>query len=123
MRVRWVSLVWAAACLLAAAVASAGEVKFSAKEPVLLTSAGQSADVQMVKVLLDRNKISAKTSPLAGPDELQGHKGTSINLLLSRFAECLDGTLCWATEELHILMPVPHAGLTHAKAPRAPRKD
>src|SRR5512143_95138 len=32
----------------------AQEVKFSAKEPALLTTAGQSADLNMAKVLLDR---------------------------------------------------------------------
>ena len=77
MRMRRLLLVWAALCL-SVAMASAAEVKFAAKEPVLLMSAGQSADVQMVKILLDRNKISAKTSPLAGPDELQGVKTLAV---------------------------------------------
>lgn len=69
------------ACLflfLPSVLLAAGEekrdVKFFGKEPVLLTSAGQSADVQMVKVLLERNKIAVKTSALAGPDDLQGIK-------------------------------------------------
>jgi hypothetical protein len=60
--------------VLSAAGEEKKEVKFVGKEPVLLTSAGQSADVQMVKVLLERNKISVKTSALAGPDDLQGIK-------------------------------------------------
>ena len=63
--------------LLSPVMAAGGEKKegkFSAKEPVLLTSAGQSADVQMVKVLLERNKIAVKTVALAGPDDLQGVK-------------------------------------------------
>ncbi|HOG17377.1 MAG: hypothetical protein A4E73_00098 [Syntrophaceae bacterium PtaU1.Bin231] len=76
MKKEW--LVAACLVLFLPAVLSAGEekkeVKFSAKEPVLLTSAGQSADVQMVKVLLERNKIAVKTAALAGPDDLQGVK-------------------------------------------------
>jgi hypothetical protein len=47
---------------------------FSAGEPVLLTSAGQSADSQIVKVLLERNKIAMKLVPLAGPEDLEGFK-------------------------------------------------
>ncbi len=77
MRKHWL----AAACLflfLPSVLWAAGEekkdVNFSAKEPVLLTSAGQSADVQMVKVILERNKIAVKTSATADPGELQGVK-------------------------------------------------
>jgi hypothetical protein len=51
---------------------SAQEAKFSAKEPALLTTAGQSADLNMAKVLLDRNKVALKVAPLAGPDDLKG---------------------------------------------------
>jgi hypothetical protein len=50
------------------------EIRFTAKEPVLLTSAGQSADVQMVKVLVDRNKIAQKFNPLAEPKNIQDVK-------------------------------------------------
>jgi hypothetical protein len=50
----------------------AQEAKFSAKEPVLLTTAGQSADLNMAKVILDRCKVSLKLAPLAGPDDLAG---------------------------------------------------
>jgi hypothetical protein len=50
------------------------EANFSAKEPILLTSAGQSADSQIVKVLLERNKIGVKSIPLAGPGDLEGAK-------------------------------------------------
>jgi hypothetical protein len=49
----------------------AQEVKFSAKEPALLTTAGQSADLNMAKVLLDRNKVALKVAPLAGADDLK----------------------------------------------------
>ncbi len=51
---------------------SAQEVKFSAKEPALLTTAGQSADMNMAKVIFDRCKVSLKLAPLAGPDDLTG---------------------------------------------------
>lgn len=51
---------------------SAQEVKFSAKEPALLTTAGQSADLNMAKVILDRCKVSLKLAPLAGPGDLTG---------------------------------------------------
>jgi hypothetical protein len=50
---------------------SAQEAKFTAKEPALLTTAGQSADLNMAKVLLDRNKVALKVAPLAGADDLK----------------------------------------------------
>jgi hypothetical protein len=60
------------------AFAQKKEVKFSAKEPVLITSAGQSADAQMVKVLVDRNKIVQKFDPLAEPQHLREVKSVII---------------------------------------------
>ncbi len=54
------------------------EVKFTAKEPVLITCAGQSADVQMVKVLVDRNKIGQKFNPVAESQHLQDMKSVII---------------------------------------------
>lgn len=45
-----------------------------AEQPVLLTSAGQSADVQMVKVLLDRAKIKYIISPVVKPEEMKDIK-------------------------------------------------
>ena len=50
------------------------EIKLSASEPALLTSAGQSADVQILKTLFDRSKVTAKTLPLAKPADLDGVK-------------------------------------------------
>jgi hypothetical protein len=50
------------------------EIKLSASEPALLTSAGQSADVQILKTLFDRSKVAAKTLPLAKPADLDGVK-------------------------------------------------
>ena len=59
--------------LVSGAVCSmpAQEAKFTAKEPALLTTAGQSADLNMAKVLLDRNKVALKVAPLAGADDLK----------------------------------------------------
>lgn len=51
---------------------SAQDVKFSAQEPALLTTAGQSADLNMAKVIFDRCKVLLKLAPLAGPDDLAG---------------------------------------------------
>jgi hypothetical protein len=51
---------------------------FKAQEPVLLTAAGQSADLNMAKVLLERNKIALKTAPLAGPDDLKDAKSLVV---------------------------------------------
>ncbi len=51
--------------------------KFSAQNPVLLTS-GQSADVQMVKVLLERNKIANKMNPQSGVETLSEVKSVII---------------------------------------------
>jgi hypothetical protein len=56
------------------AASARAEIKLSAAEPVLLTSAGQSADVQILKTLLDRSKVTAKTLPLAKPADLDGMK-------------------------------------------------
>jgi len=65
-------LVLAAALSLAAPVRA--EIKLAATEPVLLTSAGQSADVQILKTLFNRSKVEAKTLPLAKPGDLEGMK-------------------------------------------------
>jgi hypothetical protein len=54
------------------------EVKFAAQEPVLITSAGQSADTQMVKLLVDRNKIAHQFNPLTGGEDLQNIKSLII---------------------------------------------
>jgi hypothetical protein len=56
------------------AASARAEIKLSAAEPVLLTSAGQSADVQILKTLFDRSKVSTKTLPLAKPSDLEGVK-------------------------------------------------
>jgi len=69
-------------CLLLFATAASGqqakETKFVAKEPVLITSAGQSADTQMVKVLADRLKIGLKLNPIAGPENLSEVKSVIV---------------------------------------------
>ncbi len=60
------------------AAGAMAQEKFSAKEPTLLTSAGQSADVQMVKVLLTRNKISNEMNAQAAADALGEAKSVII---------------------------------------------
>lgn len=48
--------------------APAGE--YSAEEPVLLTSVGQSADVEMVKSMLDKVGVEYSSNNLATPDDI-----------------------------------------------------
>jgi hypothetical protein len=47
---------------------------FVADPPVLLTSAGQSADFQIVKILFDRLKVPATAKALAKPEDLKDAK-------------------------------------------------
>ena len=54
------------------------DAKLQLQEPALLTSAGQSADTQMVKVLLDRNKIAYRFNLMGGPDDLKAVKSLII---------------------------------------------
>jgi hypothetical protein len=54
------------------------EARLQLKEPALLTSAGQSADTQMVKVLLDKNKIAYQFNLTGGPDDLKAVKSLII---------------------------------------------
>jgi hypothetical protein len=56
----------------AAAYVAAQSEPFVAQEPALLTTAGQSADLNMAKALFDRNKVALKMVPLAGPQDLTG---------------------------------------------------
>lgn len=60
------------------AAAAGGEVKgleaAIAEQPVLLTSVGQSADVDMVKVLLEKAEITPTMNKLATPDDLGDNK-------------------------------------------------
>ncbi len=44
------------------------------EQPVLITSAGQSADVTLAGMLCKKVKINAKTVPLAKPSDLKGMK-------------------------------------------------
>ncbi|MDR7520257.1 MAG: DUF6305 family protein [Armatimonadota bacterium] len=62
-------------CLLlvlvcALALPASAAPAFVADPPVLLTSAGQSADFQIVKILFDRLKVPATAKALAGPEDL-----------------------------------------------------
>jgi hypothetical protein len=56
---------------LSAGVAGAQPAAFTAKEPALLTAAGQSADLNMAKVILERSKVALKVATLAGPGDLK----------------------------------------------------
>jgi hypothetical protein len=49
-----------------------------AAKPAFLTSAGQSADVEMVKVLLDRSKIAYKADPQAKAGALKASEAKSL---------------------------------------------
>ncbi len=60
------------AVILLIAVTSFSQAKF--KEPVLITSAGQSADVKLAKLLAKRQKINAKTKLMATTSDLTGIK-------------------------------------------------
>jgi len=61
----------ALALLLTLSPAAVGAPAFTADPPVLLTSAGQSADFQIIKVLLDRLRVPSTAKPLAKPDDLK----------------------------------------------------
>jgi hypothetical protein len=58
--------------LLAAGIASAGS--FKAQEPVFITSAGQSADVLMAKVLAKKTVLDFKLDKTATADSIKGFK-------------------------------------------------
>jgi hypothetical protein len=65
---------WLMVVLLALPGAVRAAPSFTAEPPVLLTSAGQSADLQIVKILLDRLRIQGTTKALARPDDLRDVK-------------------------------------------------
>ena len=44
------------------------------EQPVLISSAGQSADVKLVQMLVQRQKLDSKTVLMATPDDLKGVK-------------------------------------------------
>lgn len=45
-----------------------------AEQPILLTSVGQSADVEMVKVMVDKNSLTYTMKALATPDDIGDNK-------------------------------------------------
>jgi hypothetical protein len=61
-------------CLVAAVSSAAPAAKFSGTEPVLITSAGQSADVLILKTLFTRSGLAPKVNALAKADDLAGIK-------------------------------------------------
>lgn len=60
--------------VLAVSGAAISGPAFIAESPALLTSAGQSADLQIVKVLLDRLRVPTILKNLARPDDLREAK-------------------------------------------------
>lgn len=61
-----------AVCLLTMFFSHAIGQKY--EQPVLISSAGQSADVKLVQLLAQRQKLDAKTVLMAIPDDLKGIK-------------------------------------------------
>lgn len=57
-------LVFAAFCIAA---------EFAAKQPILLTAAGQGPDLTMVKILAQKNNLKFTFDKLAKPENLKGH--------------------------------------------------
>ena len=68
------------AFVCALAVPAFAAPAFVADAPVLLTSAGQSADFQIVKILLDRLKVPATVKALAKPEDLKDVKTLVITI-------------------------------------------
>ena len=48
--------------------------EFKAEQPILITAAGQSADVLMAKILAQKNKLNFTLDKLVQPDSLTGYK-------------------------------------------------
>ena len=66
------------AYLVTMSLAQEEESAFSAEEPVLITSAGQSADVLMIKILSDKAGISYKFEKTASTEVLDSVKSVII---------------------------------------------
>jgi hypothetical protein len=66
-----IKIVTALAIMITAVAAPAAE---QFEKPILLTSAGQSVDIKLAGVLLDRLKIEHKAKPDATSDDLTGYK-------------------------------------------------
>lgn len=64
-------LVFALAAQLLSAVDTTSD--FSAKEPLLITTAGQSADILMVKILAQKAELQFTMDKLAQPEHLKDH--------------------------------------------------
>ncbi len=64
--------------LAAAAALSAQAPAAFAEKPALLTSVGQSADIEMVKVLLNRGKVNYTADPLVTAAKLPGGAKTLV---------------------------------------------
>jgi hypothetical protein len=67
---KWSSVIFFAG-LVFAALAIAAE--FNAKQPILLTAAGQGPDLTMIKILAQKNNLKFTFDKLARPDMLKDH--------------------------------------------------
>lgn len=86
MNRRWMSLLIALMILAAFTTIGSAEVPAAspavleglreaiAEQPALLTSVGQSADVEMIKVMMTRNGLQFTAKNLAVPDDIGEHK-------------------------------------------------
>jgi hypothetical protein len=62
------------AAAIAAALPLAAQTTAAFEQPVLITSAGQSADAQLASVLAKKAGLQADLVKMAGPKDLAGHK-------------------------------------------------
>lgn len=65
-------LILCAACIGLITLTGQAQEKPTFQKPILLTSAGQSADVTMASTLLKKAKVEAETKSLATADDLKG---------------------------------------------------
>jgi len=91
--------------LVAAAALSAQAAVFNLKSPIatkpaFLTSVGQSADVEMVKVLLDRSKIPYKAETQAKPAALAPSGAKTLVIAIGGSSKGLGAAGISAEEEL-----------------------
>lgn len=75
---RRVTLALSVLLFAAPALLSAQAIQAIADKPALLTSIGQSADVEMVKVLLNRSKVAFAADPLVKAAALPGAAKTLV---------------------------------------------
>jgi hypothetical protein len=94
-----------AAFLLLGAALSAGAQSYNLKSPIagkpaFLSSAGQSADIEMIKVLLDRAKIAYKAGAQAKAAELKASGSKSLLIAIGGSSKGLGAAGVSADAEL-----------------------